>query len=190
MLFMKEWHTTWWGTSILTVLSGLLVSYFGFGIGKSVPATSLDVNNSPSSINTIGQVGNNTIVGKSARFLSKDQKVILKNAFSRTTERVVFMSKIFDAEAKAYAEQLSEPFVSAGWDVEAPIRQDLLDDFDGKINIFKTGKNVSTDISVSLFEKIPAFDQAGILYESKIPRKGSFGGNLEEDTLYIEVGSN
>lgn len=184
--YLHKWNV------VITII-GIVVTILLAIIGWKFYSSQTSIQNNAqiiNSIQSIGQNGNNTIIGKTTRHLTESQKVILKNALSGAGERAAFMSKIFDPEAKIYAEQLSESFASAGWTIVAPLKLDLLDDFSGRVNIFKTGKSATTSLDVFLVEKIPAFDQAGISYESKIPRAGSFGGNLEEETLYIEVGSN
>jgi len=169
---------------------GLIFGAFSFWQKNNL---SQKVTDSPGSINTINQVGDNTVIDNTVivdnldRNLTPDQKSILKNTLKGSIEDVIFISKIFDPEAKKYADQLAEVFSSAGWNVVAPIHQDLLDDFNGKINIFMTSSTTKNTIIYNL--SVPAFDQSGITYDSKVPRDGSFGGGLRENTLYIEVGS-
>jgi hypothetical protein len=79
-------------------------------------------------------------------------------------------------------------FKSSGWEV-APVGRDLLDDFNGKINVFMTGSSSTSGIEIYNIVSIPAFDQAEISYKSGQPRIGSFGGSLQEHTLYLEIGS-
>jgi hypothetical protein len=148
----------------------------------------IEVKNSPNSINTIGQVGNNIIYDNSGRVLSDAQKNIMRQVLSENFGKVALISKVFDLEAKKYANQLSDIFKSAGWEV-SPIREDLLDDFDGKINIFMTGTSSLSNTDVFTVASAPFFDKSNVPYVSEPPRIGSFGGSVQENTLYLEIGS-
>ena len=148
----------------------------------------IEVKNSPNSINTIGQVGNNIIYDNSGRVLSDVQKNIMRQVLSENSGKVALISKVFDLEAKKYANQLSDIFKSAGWEV-SPIREDLLDDFDGKINIFMTGTSSLSNTDVFTVASAPFFDKSNVPYVSEPPRIGSFGGSVQENTLYLEIGS-
>ncbi len=139
-------------------------------------------------INTINQIGDNTIVGTTQRGLSDAQKNILINALAKEPGKAGFITKIFDSEADQFASQLAQIFTTAGWKV-SQTNKSLLDNFNGKINIFMTGAQSSNSTLIYHEFSIPSFDQANILYESIKPREGSFSGSLEPDTLYIEVGS-
>jgi len=149
----------------------------------------IEVKNSPNSINTIGQIGDNIITADSSRTLNDSQRKILKDLLlSKEPGKVAFKSKLFDREAENYANQLADAFKSSGWEIGL-VAKDLLDDFDGKINVFKTGTSSPDGTNVYLVDSFPALDSAGILYKSEMPRIGSFGGNLQENTLYFEIGS-
>ena len=192
---MKKIFNNPWIIGVGTLLIGTGILYFVFGIGKTVPmienntSTRMKVTGSPNSINTVGQVGNNTIVASSDRTLSSDQIDLLKHVLSQSTGKVALKSKLFDSEAKNYANQLAEVFRLAGWQV-GPNSHDLLDDFlNDEINIFMTGSDSTSSVIIYPVLRISAFDQAKIRYRSEQPRTGSFGGNLQEDTLYLEIGS-
>lgn len=129
------------------------------------------------------------VVSAQPRILTSEQKdKLISILSSQKGGKVGFIVKIHDSESKNYAEQLLEAFKLAGWQV-MPSRYDLLDDFNGKINIFMTGQKVAEDVSVFLVSAFMPFDQTGILYQSETPRVASFGGGIEENTLYLEIGA-
>src|SRR5260370_40749188 len=58
--------------------------------------TTINANGSPESINTVGQIGNNTIIGTTPRTLSAQQKTILETMLVRHPMQVGFISKMID----------------------------------------------------------------------------------------------
>ncbi len=165
------------GSIIVAIISG----FFSF-LSKEKTGINVTAQNLSNIIQTVNQNGDNYI--NAPRKLTNNQ-ILSVDKFLREKPpgRVCFKIKIFDPEAKEYAQQLMEIFKNGGWDTSCQVDLNLLDDFQGKINLFKiTSKNELELV------KIPLFDELKIPYQSEPPRVGSYNGLEKNDALYIEVG--
>jgi len=106
--------------------------------------------------------------------------------------KVGFAAKMLDPEARSFAEQLASAFRQAGWSIVDPINAQLLDDYDGYINIIA----VSTGIADRDKELTATADQLfGSLADADIPcrphpiREGSIGGQLVPGSIYLLIGA-
>lgn len=168
-----------WG--VIVAIIGVLVTVY-FSQNTSIDQTVID---SPESINTVGQFGNNTIViDNTYRRLTSDQELFLKNELRKSAGKVGFVSKIFDPEAANFASKLSNIFVDANWEVVGKLNPTLANSFDGDFVIFS-----KLELSTKADLVRIALSKVGLLYSSKLIPDNWVSGNFMEDTIYIVIDS-
>jgi hypothetical protein len=127
------------------------------------------------------------------RVLTLAQREKLSSELSSYKQmKVGFSAKIFDMEAKQFAEQFSDVFKKAGWHVVEPINAQLLDDFDGKINLVlaATGNaQTDNDLTAIALTISKSIHDAGIPCEMRPIRQGSVGGQFDPGAIYLLIGA-
>jgi hypothetical protein len=106
--------------------------------------------------------------------------------------KVGFAAKIFDPEAKNFAEQLASVFKQAGWTIVDPINAQLLDDYDGYINIVAVSTGTADrdkQLTATADKLIAEIGDADIPCRLHPVREGGIGGTLEPGSIYLLIGS-
>jgi len=157
--------------------------------------TDLVVNNSPASINTINQVGDNIINNNmdptliadlnalQPRILSAEQRSALITQISKHKGRIGFYSKFMDGESADFVDSLSSAFVDAGWQV-FPVNRSSTNDYPGYVNLFVTGERqrIAANFVCNALTNISIDCRAEKMEEA------TMAGTRELDAIYVVVG--
>lgn len=121
------------------------------------------------------------------RSITNEQSQRLLKLLASNKGKVGFFSKVFNDTSKEFAIKLSAIFKEAGWQIEEPINQTLLDDYDGRLNIFADGTNPSQVELANLI--VNALNEVGIPIGPQPIRDNSFSGPFSKEAVYILVDS-
>ena len=127
------------------------------------------------------------IIELAPRSITTEQSQQLLKLLARKKGRVGFLVKVFNDTSKEFAIQLSTIFREAGWQVEEPINQTLLDDYDGRLNIFTDEANPAQIELANLI--VNSLNEAGFPIGPQPIRDNSFSGHFSKEAVYILVDS-
>ena len=99
---------------------------------------------------------------------------------------------MLDPEAKGFAGHLLDVFKEAGWEVIDPIKANLLDDYDGYVNLIlvSAGEPNLNSKLIEAFDAIcPVLNDADIPCRADTVRQGSISGQFEPGSIYLLVGA-
>lgn len=121
----------------------------------------------------------------SPRRLTPEQTTKLSQALGAgKASRVGFVSRMLDGESGDYADSLAAVFRTAGWEVVVPTNRVSLNDLPGFLLITVTSNGLESTATF-IRDRLQA---AGLDVRFGGLPEGSFGGQLELDTVYIVVG--